>query len=95
MIVMLDLADPPGGGVTDGGEKLWDTPGGSPDTLNVTGELNPAADVIVIVRFPDEPAAISTIGAAAAMPKSGPDVIANVTAMDRVMPPPDPDMVKA
>lgn len=91
---MFESADPPAGGVTEGGEKVWDTPGGSPDTLNVTGALNPAAEVIVSVRFLDEPAAISMSEVAAAIPKSGPDVITNVTAIDRVRPPPDPEMVK-
>lgn len=94
MIVMLEVADPPDGGVTEGGEKLWDTPGGSPDTLSVTGALNPAAEVIVSVRFPEDPALISMSEAAAAIPKSGPAVITNVTAKERVSPPPDPHIVK-
>jgi len=81
LIVRVDVAEPPAGGVTEAGLKVPVVPVGKPVIERLTAELKLFKDVIVMVEVPEPPGAIDRDEGEAPMEKSG----AAVTVSDIVV----------
>ena len=81
LIVNVDVAVPPEGGVTEVGLKEAVVPVGAPVTVRLTAELKPFRDVTVIVEVPEPPGVTETVVGEALKEKSG----AGATVSDMVV----------
>jgi len=71
LIVRVDVAVPPEGGVTEVGLKVPVVPLGRPEIDRLTAELKPFKDVMVMVEVPEAPGAMERDVGEAVMEKSG------------------------
>lgn len=55
LIVNVDVAEPPEGGVTEAKLKVAVVSAGRPETVRSTAELNPFREPTVMVELPDSP----------------------------------------
>ena len=55
LIVRVDVAELPEGGVREAGLEVAVTPAGAPETVRLTAELNSLMDVTVMVEVPKPP----------------------------------------
>lgn len=75
--VMVDVIEPPRGGVTLPGENEMCTPAGNPPVPKLTAELNDPVDVTVTVSVVPPPAANVSAGELSDIEKSALGVIVN------------------
>jgi len=94
VIVNVDVADPPEGGVTEVGLKVAVTPVGAPETDKATAELKPFREVTVMVDVPEAPCTIVREAGEADIEKSGAAETVRLMVAVWVLPPPEPVTVR-
>jgi len=70
-IVRVDVAWPPGEGVTEVGLKAPEAPTGNSEIDRLTAELKPLMEAMVMVEFPEPPCIIAKPDGEADKEKSG------------------------